>query len=224
MKTKVLSVNYNTPDLIYNMVKSFRQFYDNEILIIDGSNKENYEQAKNLLSEFEDVEIHHFGYNLHHGKSMAYGITYLNCDKILVIDSDVTILKKGILELLESDLKEDSYGIGDIQRVDSNGFNIGSRKGAIGLKESELQEGGIAYLHPAFMLINRKIAINWDLPINHGAPMINTMIQIHNMGQERILQHSKEVHEGFRTDKAEYLYHPWCSTVNRTGGYHSEDY
>lgn len=221
---KVLSVNYNTPDLIYTMVKSFRQFYNNDILIIDGSNQKEYEEAKNLLSEFNDIEIHHFGFNLHHGKSMAYGFNVLDCDKILVLDSDIIILKNGILELLENMLEPEFYGVGDIQRIDDRGYNIGSRKGAIGLKESENEELGYAYLHPAFMLINRNVALQWPLPINHGAPMIETMKTISIAGKENILKHCEEVHEGFRSDKAKYLYHPWCSTVNRTGGYHPEDY
>lgn len=217
---KLLSVNYNTPDLIYNMVKSVRQFYDNEILIIDGSEKQLYEEAKDLLKEFEGIELHHFSFNLHHGNSMAYGINHMDCDKILVLDSDITILENGILELLESQLKYESYGIGDVQRVDDRGFNIGSRGGAIGLKESEITGIGYAYLHPAFMLINREVALQWPMPIKHGAPMIETMKAISKAGKESLLQHSNEVHEGFRSEKAKYIFHPWCSTVNRTGGYH----
>ncbi len=216
---KVLSVNYNTPDLIYNMVKSFRQFYDNDILIIDGSETKLYEEAKDLLSEFDGVEIHHFSYNIHHGFGMAYGMGTMDCDKILVIDSDVTILKAGILEILESMLKPGSYGVGDIQRVDDRGFNIGPRKGAIGLKESELDERGYAYLHPAFMLINREVALQWPMPIKHGAPMIETMKAISIAGKEDLLIHCNEVHEGFRNKNPEYIHHPWQGTVNRVGGY-----
>jgi glycosyltransferase involved in cell wall biosynthesis len=216
---KVLSVNYNTPDLIYNLVKSFRQFYKNEILIIDGSNQENYEETKKLLAEFDDLSIHHFSHNIHHGGGMAYGFNVMDCDKIMVIDSDVTILKNGILELLEGLLTKEAYGVGDIQRVDDRGFNIGSRKGAIGLKESDLDHRGYAYLHPAFMLINREVALRWPMPINHGAPMIETMKAISKADKEDLLIHCDEVHEGFRSENAEYLFHPWCSTVNRTGGY-----
>lgn len=214
---KVLSINYNTPDLIYNMVKSFRHFYNNDILIIDGSNTKEYEETKNLLSEFNNIEIHHFNGNIHHGSGLAYGFTTLDCDKILAVDSDITILENGILELLESKLKGEDYGIGDVQRVDDRGFNIGSRKGAIGLRESDREERGYAYLHPAFMLINRNIAINWPMPIKHGAPMIETMKHIHNMGQERILKHSEEVHDGFRNSNPKYIKHPWMGTVSRFG-------
>lgn len=217
---KVLSVNYNTPDLIYNMVKSFRQFYNNEIFIVDGSDKEKYEEAKNLLGEFRDIEIHHFATNIHHGPGLDYGFNVMDCDKILVVDSDITFYKNGILELLENELKKESYGIGDIQRVDDRGFNIGSRKGATGLKESDLNIKGYAYLHPALMLINRNIAINWPMPIKHGAPMIETMKAITNMGQEHILQHNEVVHNDFRNKEKMFFDHPWCSTVNRTGGYH----
>jgi glycosyltransferase involved in cell wall biosynthesis len=220
MKTKVLSVNYNTPDLIYAMVKSFRQFYDNEILIVDGSDKKEYEEAKVLLNEFDNIEIHHFNGNIHHGPGMGYAFNAMACDKILVIDSDVIIYKGGFLELLEAELKKESYGVGDIQRVDDRGFNIGSRKGAIGLRESDKNELGYAYLHPAFMLINRNIAINWPLPIKHGAPMIETMKAIHNMGQERILQHCEWIHNDFRNEEKIYFRHDWMGTVNKTGGYH----
>lgn len=227
--TKVLSINYNTPELIYEMVKSFRQFYDNEILIVDGSNKENYEQTKEVLKNFEGISIHHFGINIHHGPGLAYGFSTLDSDKILVLDSDVIIHKGGFLELLENELKAENYGIGDIQRVitqetdncriDQEGFNVGSRKGAIGLKESEINQGGIAYLHPAFMLVNRNIVLQWDMPIKHGAPMLYTMKHIHRMGQERILQHCDWVHNDFRNENKMFFSHPWCGTVNKTGGY-----
>jgi glycosyltransferase involved in cell wall biosynthesis len=216
---KVLSINYNTPDLIYAMVKSFRQFYNNEILIVDGSDKKEYDEAKVLLSEFDGVEIHHFNSNIHHGPGMGYAFNAMDCDKIMVIDSDVIIYKGGFLELLESMLMPEDYGVGDIQRVDDRGFNIGPRKGAVGLRESELNEQGYAYLHPAFMLINRNIAINWPMPIKHGAPMIETMKHINNMGQERILQHCDFVHNDFRNEPKIYFRHDWMGTVSRTGGY-----
>lgn len=216
---KVLIVNYNTPDLIYTCVESFRQFYNNDILVVDGSNKESYEETKSKIGHFDNLEIHHFGYNIHHGPGMGYGFATILSNQILVLDSDVLILKGGFLELLERELKKESYGIGDIQKIDNNGFNIGSRKGAIGLRESEENSRGIAYLHPAFMLINKNIAINWPMPVKHGAPMIETMKHIHNMGQEHILQHSDFVHNDFRHEEKIYFRHDWMGTVSRTGGY-----
>lgn len=220
MTSKVLSVNYNTPYLIYNMIKSFRQFYNNDILIVDGSEKILYEEAKDLLSQFKNVEIHHFSVNIHHGPGLAYGFTTLDCDKILVLDSDITFIKVGIFEILEQKLKPESYGVGDVQRIDDKGFNIGSRKGAVGLRESEIDARGYAYLHPAFMLINRAVALQWPMPVKHGAPMIETMKAITKAGKEDILQHDVNIQHDFREKKKLYFNHPWMGTVSRTGGYH----
>lgn len=221
--TPVLTVNYNTPDLIFNLVKSFRQFYNNDIMIVDGSSKELYNEMMNLIKDYNNIEVHHFDYNIHHGPSMAYAFNKIESDQILVLDSDVTILNKGFLEDLKKNLPLDAYGIGDCQFVDEKGFNVGSRKGAIGLRESEMTEGGYRYLHPAFMLINRNVALQYALPIKHGAPMISTMIDIHDKGMSKLLIHSEWVYNDNRNEPKIYYSHPWCSTVNRTGGYHLED-
>jgi hypothetical protein len=214
---KVLTVNYETPDLILRLVESFRQYHDNEIIIIDGSNPENYEKTKSNLDRFENIQIHHFNYNLHHGPSMAYGIRTMDCDKIMVIDSDVIIYKE-FLSKLETYLDKELYGVGDIQEVDANGFNVGGRGGAIGLMESE-QQTGIKYLHPAFMLINKEVALQWPMPVKHGAPMIETMKAIHKANKSNILKHVDWVFNDFRNEPKMYFRHDWLGTVNRVGGY-----
>lgn len=219
----LLTVNYNTPDLILNLVKSFRQFYDNKILIIDGSSKELYDEMMGLINNYVNIEVHHFDFNIHHGPSISYAFNKLTSSQVLVLDSDVTILNNGFLEDLKKNLPKDAYGIGDCQFVDEKGFNVGSRRGAIGLKESEMTEGGYRYLHPACMLVNRNVALNYDLPIKHGAPMLSTMIDIHNKGMSKLLIHSDWVYNDNRNEPKIYINHPWCSTVNRTGGYNLED-
>jgi hypothetical protein len=215
---QILTVNYNTPDLLKRLIYSFRKFYDNKIIIIDGSDKENYENIKNL-SEL-DCTIHHFSYNIHHGPGMGYGFGVVSSDKIMVLDSDVEILQKGFIEDLEKNLPEWSYGIGDCQFVDEKGCNIGLRKGAIGLQESEMTEGGYRYLHPACMLLNKNIIMQWPLPVKHGAPMIETMKVINKLGKSNILTHSNWVHNDFRNEEKIYIKHDWMGTVNITGGYH----
>lgn len=218
----VLTVNYNTPDLTFNLVQSFRKFYDNPFFIVDGSTKELYLELLEKLKGFEAIEIHHFDFNIHHGPGMAYGINQLKSKQILVLDSDVTILKKGFLEDLQNNLPKDAYGIGDCQFVDEKGWNVGSRKGAIGLRESEMTEGGYRYLHPACMLINREVAIQYEMPIKHGAPMISTMIDISNKGMSKLLIHSDWVHNDYRNQDKIYIDHPWMGTVSKTGGYNLE--
>jgi GT2 family glycosyltransferase len=216
---QVLTVNYNTPDLILNLVSSFRKFYDNSFLIVDGSDQEKYNELKELLKDFENIEIHHFDFNIHHGMGLTYGFKFLKSKQILILDSDVTLVNKGFLEDLFSLLPKVAYGIGDCQFVDEKGFNIGSRRGAIGLKESEMTEGGYRYLHPAFMLINREVALQWPTPINHGAPMIETMIAITIANKQNLLIHSDWVYNDNRNEPKIYMSHNWMGTVSRTGGY-----
>jgi len=219
----VLTVNYQTPDLILNLVTSFRKFYNNPFLIVDGSDEEKYNELKELLKDFENIEIHHFDFNIHHGPGLEYGFKYLKSDQILVLDSDVTILKAGFLEDLIKNLSKEAYGIGDCQFVDDLGYNVGSRKGAHGLKESEMTEGGYRYLHPAIMLVNREVVLQYAMPEKHGAPMLSTMKDIHDKGMSHLLIHSEWVYNDNRNPEKIYVNHPWCSTVNRTGGYHLTD-
>jgi len=213
----VLTVNYETPDLILNLVSSFRKFYENPFLIIDGSSQEKYNELKELLKDFENIEIHNFDFNIHHAGGMAYGFNYLKSKQILVLDSDVTILKYGFLEDLKKNLPKEAYGIGDCQFVDENGFNIGSRKGAIGLRESEMTEGGYRYLHPAIMLVNRDVVLKYAMPEKHGAPMLSTMKDIHDKEMSHLLIHSEWVCNDFRNEEKIYTVHPWMGTVSRTG-------
>lgn len=225
----VLTVNYNTPDLCYNLVKSFRHFYNNDFVIIDGSDKELFQELNTKLDEFDNITIVHFGHNIHHGPGLAYGFQNIKSDKILVLDSDVEIINKGFFEDLYQNLPGYAYGIGDCQRIITvetdkcdlahEGFNVGSRKGAMGLKESEYTEGGIRYLHPAIMLVNTGIILSYAMPIKHGAPMISTMKDIHWKQKSNILIHSEWVHNDFRNEDKIYCRHDWCGTVNRTGGY-----
>jgi len=204
-----LTINYNTPDLLEKLLISFRQFYDTPYVVIDGSNKENYEKIKDFTDKF-NIELIHFDYNIHHGPGMAHGFNHIKTEQILLLDSDVFILKNGFVEDLQSKLRGDSYGIGDISIIDERGVNT---------KE------GIKYLHPSCALINREIALQYALPIKHGAPMVETMKDIHNKKAD-ILQHepwvaNDLVHSLYERDNHKnniYIVHVWSGTCGRMGG------
>lgn len=198
----VLTVNYNTPDFIGRLVKTFRMFYNLLIVIIDGSDQDNYLKIKHLTEL--NIEIHHFDYNIHHGPGLAYGFNYIKTDKILVLDSDLFVVNNGFVEDLDRKLKPESYGIGDIQITDRNGWNT---------------KRGLKYLHPACMLINREVALKYPMPIKHGAPMIETMRYLHDKKLSYLLQHEPWVANDFRNKEKIFVSHPWQGTVKRTGGY-----
>lgn len=202
-----LTVNYNTPDLLERLLISFRQFYDNPYLVIDGSDKLNYRKIKSYEKKF-NVRIIHFPFNIHHGPGISYGIKQITTDRILLLDSDIIVMKQGFLEDLDRKLTKTAYGIGDIQIVNNRGMNVAA---------------GIKYLHPACALINRKIVLKYSLPILHGAPMIKAMIEIHNEGlSETMLIHEPWINNDFRKPVKLFISHEWQGTVQKTGGYHYE--
>ena len=203
-----LTVNYNTPQLLESLLRSFRRFYpDIPYMVVDGSAPYYYGKIKSFPVRF-CVSIHHFKYNIHHGPGMAYGLKTITTDQILLLDSDIQIIRGGFVEILQSKLNAKSYGIGDISSIGRDGVNIKNK--------------GIKYLHPSCALINRLVALKYPMPIKHGAPMIETM-----KAHPRI-QHEQWVADDLihsLNDKAHptnrhYLIHEWSGTVSRTGGIH----
>ena len=198
---KALTLNYNTPDLLDRMLAGFRRFYDIEMLLVDGSDDRYYPAVEKVVEKYPDIEMHHFEFNIHHGPGMAYGFKTITDDRIIVIDTDIVFYSGGLIARMNDDLKDESYGIGDVQQINDRGFNVAK---------------GLAYLHPAFMLVNREVVMRYPMPIKHGAPMIRAMEAL----QGELLQHAAYVTSDFRNVKKVYISHDWMGTVNRTGGYH----
>jgi len=229
-----LTVNYNTPDYLERVLTTFRKFYDIPYLVIDGSDKENYEKIKDFVKKFE-VELLHFDYNIHHGPGMTYGFNYIKTDQIMLLDSDLIILNEGWLEDMQNSLKLTSYGIGDIQKeyymsvehkriVNNNNF----RRGLGSLKIKNVYKHvkvWVNYLHPACALINRDVVLKYPKPIKGGAPLINAMKEIH-LQKIDILQRAQWLTDDFHLHKGKYIQHgtdhAGMSTVVRTGGYNLE--
>lgn len=198
-----LTVNYNTPDFLERLLSGFRRYYDIPFIVIDGSSEENYNSIKSFVKKYH-IEIHHFDFNIHHGPGLAYGIGYIKTSQILLLDSDLIVIKKGFVEDLQIKLKSESYGIGDVQTINELGYNVFR---------------GVKYLHPACALINREIVLRFPMPIKHGAPMIEAMQELNRQGLSDLLQHEEWVENDFRNKKKIFVSHSWMGTVKRTGGY-----
>jgi GT2 family glycosyltransferase len=198
-----ITVNYNTPHLLANMLSSFRKFYDIEVIIVDGSDSNYKKMIQKVVSPYKNIRPYLLDYNIHHGKGLCYALERVETDKVLFIDSDVYFHRGGFLEDLDGKLRKTSYGIGDIQIIDDAGFN---------------KPIGIKYLHPALCLLNMDMVMKFEWPINHGAPMIRTMQDIHKQGlSDEILQHESWVTNDFRNKRKVYLTHDWQGTVKKFG-------
>jgi glycosyltransferase involved in cell wall biosynthesis len=235
MEVTALTVSYNTPDYLDRLLSSFRRFYDIPYMVIDGSDKENWEKIKDFDKKY-DIELIHFDYNIHHGPGLAYGIKKITTPQALLVDSDIIIHSKGWLEIMTSELKKSSYGSGDIQKEyymrpeevnKAMHYGRGRDRRRKFVKVRTQKQVWIDYLHPAFALINREIALQFPMPIKGGAPLIMAMKAIDDNGLSKsILQRSDLVTEDFWKHTKKYIQHnedcKGMGTVVRTGGYHLE--
>lgn len=204
----VLTVTYNTPDLLDRLLSGFRKFYDIPYWVIDGSDEHHFKQIKGFAERF-NVKIIHFNYNIHHGPGMAYGFQNIDTDQIMLLDSDLIIHSKGFIEDLKSKLNPESYGIGAVYP----GNYIGN--------DTE----NIRYLHPACALINRKIALQYPLPTMYQSPLMAPMRYMQERGID-LVQDEKWVHDDFSGGPNEndpwyngihYIKHHWGGTLHRHG-------
>jgi predicted O-linked N-acetylglucosamine transferase (SPINDLY family) len=204
----IVTVSYNAPDLIAALLRTLRQFYRNRVYIIDGSYPEVAEEIRTIARAYDNVEFIPFGYNIHHGPGLSWAINNLGLKgQVLFLDSDVEILKAGFLESLQEHLTPEMYGVGGIQPVNEQGY--------------DRADGVVRYLHPACMLCNIEVVRQWPMPIKHGAPLIPTMLAIHQAGAHHLLGNVDWVKNDFARDPQRiFIKHDWQGTVLRTGGYH----
>lgn len=210
----IITVSYNAPDLIAELLGSLRRYYSNKVYVIDGSEEALSKEIGDIVNQHAGTEFIHFDYNIHHGPGLAWAISNLNLSgPVLIIDSDVSVVRGGFIESLAKVLEPHMYGVGQLNYVNRGGFDVTSA------------EGAIQYLHPALMLCNIDVVKQWPLPVKHGAPMIEAMTALHDAGKSNLLSHVDWVQADFSNPEVNnYIRHDWQGTVKRTGGYHLEEW
>lgn len=210
----VVTVSYNSPDLVRNLISSFRQYYTNPLYVIDGSDPEQLEQIKAIKNSFENVNLTAFGYNIHHGPGLSWAISNLPLSgPVLFLDSDITILKRGFLEAMAEVLEGNMYGVGGVACINRDGFDI------------PCDANAIKYLHPGCMLCNIGIMKQWPLPVKHGAPMVEAMLALHDSGANQLIRNIEWVINDVKMGtKKIFIDHKGQGTVTHTGGYHLEEW
>jgi glycosyltransferase involved in cell wall biosynthesis len=159
-KFEILSVNYNTPQHIQQLIESVRTHNNNiPIRIIDGSDREPFiTKIKDVCDVYNSVELTQFGWNVHHGGGMHYGVTTSKYEWVLMMDSDCELLN-GMLEKFHFTHFYEGFACW----VNEHGINVPKGK-------------GILYLHPEILLINvEKYRQSPYKMKKHGAPCIDAM-------------------------------------------------
>ncbi|KKN42139.1 hypothetical protein LCGC14_0716430 [marine sediment metagenome] len=168
-----ITVVYNTKGLIDRVIKSVRKFYPElPLIIVNGSTPGHKCDIYLKSNPYDNCTIYHIGSNIGHGRGLNYGFSKCKTKQALLFDSDIEMKKGGIIEKMQANLKDSSYGIGEICYTDKNGRNVTI---------------GIPYLHPYFMLINKIQYLKYKKFIKHGAPCIKTMLDLYEQSKSSML-------------------------------------
>lgn len=161
---EIITVNYNTPDLLKTLIYSIRDTEENyPIRIIDGSDTVQFRlEARNVCDEFSNVDIEPKGFNIHHGPGMDLALSTSKAEWCLIIDTD-NVIKKPIIDKFFSYITTQKI-CGTRIEVNEDGYNV---------------EKCIPYFHPQLMFVN----VNWYKSlrekgitfVKHGAPCIEVM-------------------------------------------------
>jgi hypothetical protein len=174
-----LCVSHNTKELLETAINSIRKFHPNmKLIIIDGSDEtdECYKYICNLPDK--NIRIFHLQENIGHGRGLCVGIEYVETPYMLIFDSDIEMLKSPVQAMLDM-MDENTYGIGYTEKTAFDGHEWGS-------KPIHKSQGWMKYLHPYFCLIQKKEYLKYEPFCHHGAPAVNTMLDIYNQGLSEV--------------------------------------
>lgn len=173
---EIVTVNYNTPDLLWKLLDSISKNGGDKyhIRVIDGSDKEEFiKNDIDICSKYKNVKLCQLGHNIHHGPGMDYAIKTSEFKYLLILDSDDVVLSN-IDEILDVMLKTKKAFVGFAEQVNASGMNV--------------KKKDITYVHPRFMLVEKMVYIDFGKRghkfIKHGAPCINVMKYIHDWKHE----------------------------------------
>lgn len=178
---EVVSVHYKTPDFIYRQYKTVREFYPQiKYRIIDGSD-DGQMYFEDLEKNDENFTVCRFGYNIHHGPGMDHAIKSSIHPYLLILDSDVSLIKPLLDEMFS--LLGTGYSVGKKIMVRGDGFELWQTPG------SDKSFFVYEYIHPYCMLISKEEYLKYKPFIKHGAPCISAMMDIYNKGVKGNLFH-----------------------------------
>lgn len=170
-------VSYRTKGLLADSLASVRKFYPElPIILVDGSPPG--DSCRKFVQDLEDPYISRFLFeeNIGHGRGMHFAIQKVTTPYVLLFDSDIKVRKPVLKDMLEL-MNETVYGVGMFENVCKDGYFRRANVGGI----------RIDYLHPFFMLLNRKRYFEFPRFGHHGSPCISAMLEIYNQRLSRTI-------------------------------------
>jgi len=191
-------VVYRTKDLVQTAIESFRSFYPEiPIVVVDNSAREGKctRYLREIANQDDNTRIFVMSENIGHGPGMDYAIRNIDTDWVYIFDSDTEMIKPGIIEaagpLMEG---RTILATGHMQLVSCKGRGNGETK----------DPANIPYIHPAICFINKQLYLKYPPFRYHGAPCIDTYVEIFKQGLSDDLLYEFPVEL--------FVYHKWRGT------------
>ena len=145
-------------------------------------------------------------FNLHHGPGLHKAIRYVEnyFEYVLIMDSDITFNKLGILEDMKAIIPNDFLCCGKLEYINDSGINTNHN-----------QKNALPYIHPHCMYLKVNKYLKFAPTKLHGAPFIDTFKSVKERGMQDLL---------IDFDVSNYVTHLGREKVIRTGGYHTKNH
>jgi hypothetical protein len=200
-----VTVVARTRDLFEVAYGSFRHFYpDVPVLVVNGlAGDECTVYVKSIKRTDPNLRLMEFRHNIGHGRGMHVALQHVSTPYAYVFDSDTRMNAPILKPMLQTvaDL-DDFYALGGVGAVDRRGISTRSPEAQPGIS--------IPYVHPAVMLVNLRRYGDYRPFCEHGAPVLDAMIDLHDSGRSDLLVN-------FRV--TDYVYHEWAGTRKVTKRY-----
>ncbi|MFO7939790.1 MAG: glycosyltransferase family 2 protein [Bacteroidales bacterium] len=176
----VVIVCYNTPGIISEAVNSIYKYVD-EVFIVDNSDNDCYKECDKLSVKTDNVRVKHTNKNIGHGPGLNIGVSHLDTEYIICMDSDAVLIDPKVIKEMKQALRPGVYGSGKVLIVIDN----------------------IRYLWLPFCMFRKETFLEYSPFIHGGAPFLQAMKDIR--GKMKIVQipgfDKKVSHQGRATRK-----------------------
>lgn len=170
MDVTAIMCEKDTDSITKLTIESLLRFYpDLPLLVIDGgSSDDSVMYLKRKAAAHPNIQLWERQERNGHGTMLDEGIrNYIRTKYVLLLDSDLLILRGGWLEEMLAAIKsEDIYAIGTLMQVSYSGDGCGEPK-----DDSDI----LRYTHPSCALIRVEQYLTMRPFVEHGAPLYANM-------------------------------------------------
>ncbi|REL25070.1 glycosyltransferase [Rhodohalobacter sp. SW132] len=190
-------VNYQTPELLYEAVLSFKKIYPDVRLVIfdNGSEDHSITVIKSLQQSYPDTVSAHFERkNIFHGPALDKSLQEIvETEFCFFLDSDTVTKKGGFLEKGVEQLNAEplNYAAGHIVTANARGFK---------------SEDGVPVVVTPYLLMKTNPYKQFPPFIHHGQPTLENFTEAQKNGYRLI---------HFPMEK--YIDHLWRGTASKYG-------